>query len=193
MPVTLADMKKIAPRGKPAILKSFVEGIPTVLAQHSISTPLRICHFIAQVAHESDEFQTTTEYASGKAYEGRKDLGNIYKGDGEKYKGRGLIQTTGRHNYGKFTTWLGMHGVLNPDFITNPAELAKFPWALLSAVYYWSAHDLNGYADTNNLTKITKIVNGGYRGWEARRKYFNRAWRQMGQRLEREAQEVNGR
>ncbi|OQW82001.1 MAG: peptidoglycan-binding protein, partial [Proteobacteria bacterium ST_bin15] len=50
--------------------------LPDIQREHAINTPLRLAHFLAQIAHESDGFRTVTEYASGKAYEGRRDLGN---------------------------------------------------------------------------------------------------------------------
>ena len=62
------------------------------------ATPMRAAHFVAQLAHESDRFRAMEEYATGAAYEGRKDLGNVKAGDGKRYKGRGVIQLTGRAN-----------------------------------------------------------------------------------------------
>jgi putative chitinase len=69
------------------------------MLESGISTPLRMAHFLAQLAHESGELRYAEEIASGDAYEGRADLGNSEPGDGRRFKGRGLIQLTGRFNY----------------------------------------------------------------------------------------------
>src|SRR5450631_4424983 len=82
-----------------------------------ISTPIRQLCFPAQVGHESGSLFFTEELASGQAYEGRKDLGNIQPGDGVKFKGRGLIQITGRNNY------KAVSDALRTDFIINPTLL----------------------------------------------------------------------
>ncbi len=190
MPITLADMKGLTPGGKVAILTHIVELAPTMLPAHGISTALRVCHFLAQCAHESAGFRTTEEYATGKAYEGRKDLGNTAPGDGVRYKGRGLIQTTGKRNYWVFSKWASNIDPDTPDFVMTPDKLGEFPWALLSAVYYWESHSLSSLADKNDLKQITHIVNGGYNGYDSRRDYFNKAWRAIGRRLEAEAVEV---
>lgn len=127
--------------------------------------------FLGQIAVECDYFRTTTEYASGKAYEGRKDLGNTQAGDGQRFRGRGLIQTTGRFNYEKFTHWAKtrLSGIVKepiPDFVAEPEKLALFPWAFFSAAYFWSlgnrtGRSLNVYARANNDEMITRIINGG--------------------------------
>lgn len=127
--------------------------------------------FLGQIAVECDYFRTTTEYASGKAYEGRKDLGNTQPGDGPKFRGHGLIQTTGRDNHAKFTKWAKtrLAGIIKepiPDFVAEPEKLALFPWAFFSAAYFWSqgnrtGKSLNVYARDNNDEMITRIINGG--------------------------------
>jgi predicted chitinase len=80
--------------------------------------PLRHrAYILATAHHESDQWKTMEEYASGAAYEGRKDLGNTHRGDGRRFKGRGLVQITGRRNY---TDWAGR---LGRDLVGKP-ELA---------------------------------------------------------------------
>src|SRR5512139_346805 len=98
--LTYDMMKNIA--GAP-VNKDVVEGmikyLPAAMEKYGINTKLRIAHFLGQLCHESDHFRTLQEYASGARYEGRRDLGNVFRGDGRKYKGRGGIQLTGRANY----------------------------------------------------------------------------------------------
>jgi putative chitinase len=112
--------------------------------------------------------RTTVEYASGKAYEGRRDLGNVFKGDGTRYKGRGLIQLTGRHNYDLASKALGY------DLVGNPELAAEFPVALLVPAWYWTQKGLNRLADRDDIRSITKRVNGGFNGLSDRIKYLNR-------------------
>jgi putative chitinase len=124
--------------------------------------------FLAQLLHESGEFRYVEELASGAAYEGRKDLGNIYPGDGVKFKGRGLIQITGRNNY----TEIGTALVGDPRyFINNPEELSKPDYAAMSACWFWYKRGLSRLDD---FRKITRLINGGYNGFEDRMKYFNK-------------------
>lgn len=126
-------------------------------------TPLRLCHFMAQLAHESDNFHAMEEYASGAAYEGRKDLGNTQPGDGKRFKGRGPIQLTGRANYRDYGQRLGI------DFERHP-EIAAIPSiGMLTACTYWMVKGLNALADKDDLTGITKRINGGTNGLEDRR------------------------
>ena len=150
-------------------LRQLASSVNEVLNYYQINTPLRICHFIAQVAHESDCFNAMEEYASGEDYEGRDDLGNTQPGDGVRFKGRGLIQLTGRENYAKFSK------AMNQDFIAQPQLLAQSPWAIWAAGWYWNDKHLNEYADRDDLEQVTRIVNGGQNGLEDRRDYLQKA------------------
>lgn len=138
-----------------------------------IVTTLQKAHFLAQVAHESDGFRTTVEYASGQAYEGRRDLGNTEPGDGVRFKGRGLIQLTGRYNYTAYSR--AMHG----DYrcVRNPGMLAELPDAALAAGWYWQVNAINPLADADNLEAVTRAINGGLNGLEQRRGYLRLAKR----------------
>lgn len=143
--------------------------INAALVKYEINTPLRICHFVAQIAHESDGFNTNEEYASGDDYEGRRDLGNVQAGDGRRFKGRSFIQVTGRTNYQQLSDYLGI------DLITNPQLLGTDELAPIGAGWYWLTRKLNSYADADNFDQITRIVNGGENGYDDRLTYLDRA------------------
>jgi putative chitinase len=130
------------------------DSLNSTFIKFDINTPLRQAHFIAQIIHESGGFKYKEEIASGQAYENRKDLGNTQKGDGIKYKGRGFIQSTGRANYELLTRILGV------DFINNPELLCQNPYAMLSAGIYWDNHNLNHYADLDDVLTISIKING---------------------------------
>lgn len=119
---------------------------------------LRLAHFLAQVGHESGSFKYMEEIASGSAYEGRADLGNICPGDGKRYKGRGPIQITGRSNYRSFGRQIGI------DIERHP-ELAAIPSiGLHLACAYWGNRNLNALADADDVEAITRKINGGLNG-----------------------------
>jgi putative chitinase len=148
------------------------------IEQGGIDTPLRLCHFMAQLAHESAHFTVTREFASGEAYEGRRDLGNTQPGDGRRFRGRGLIQTTGRANYREAANalrqWVGA-GVTVPDFEANPEELEQFPWALLAGITYWRRRNINRHADRDDVEAVTRAINGGLNGLAERKQYLAKA------------------
>lgn len=128
-----------------------------------LDNSLRLIHFLAQLAHESGNFRYMEEIASGAAYEGRKDLGNTQAGDGKRYKGRGPIQLTGRANYRRYGQQLGI------DFENNPEIVAIPSVGLLVACKFWSDNGLNALADQDDVTTITRRINGGLNGFEDRR------------------------
>ena len=136
------------------------------LETYSIKTQLRFCHFFAQLAHESGNFRYMEEIASGAAYEGRKDLGNVNKGDGVRYKGRGPIQLTGRANYRKYGQQLGI------DFENNPEIVAIPSIGLMVACKFWAANGLNLLADQDDVRAVTRRINGGYNGFEDRKSHL---------------------
>lgn len=151
------------------IIDAVGEVISDTLPPYQIDTRLRLAHFLAQICHESDGFCTTVEYASGDAYEDRKDLGNTQRGDGRRFKGRGLIQLTGRTNYEKYGELLGVDLIANPDLAAEPLT------ALRIACEFWKAKNLNPLADRDDLITITERINGGQNGLESRRAYLVRA------------------
>lgn len=187
---------------KVANIKGFVYTFNKYADYFGIDTVLEVCHFIAQVAVESDQWNAYREYASGSAYEGRKDLGNIVKGDGIRFPGRGGIQTTGRLN----TTVAGRSMLKLPflngnetlmfenDGILKKPELLEDPvWGTLSAFIYWTDKDLNSLCRPDDETvtikrfngskwynyackpieAITRKVNGGLTGFPDRLKFYN--------------------
>lgn len=166
-------LRAMSPRGKSAIITGFANALPGMIDEFELSTPLRQAHFLAQCAHESDGFNAVEEYASGRAYEGRKDLGNTKAGDGPRYKGRGPIQLTGRANYRKFG------GALGIDLEGEPELAAEFPIAARTAGLYWKLHNLNRLADANDIRGITRAINGGYNGLDDRIRYFGLAQRAL--------------
>lgn len=158
-----------AARAQRAIVAAVAPVLGSTLARYAIASKLRIAHFMAQVTHECAGFRTTEEFASGDAYEGRLDLGNLRKGDGRRYKGRGLLQLTGRANYRDMGRRLGIDLEGDPHLAADPAT------SLSIACEYWTSRDINAAADNDDLVKATRLVNGGTNGLEDRRRYLNKA------------------
>src|ERR1700754_4439833 len=126
MTIHAADIRALSSSAAARVVAGIVDH-QQAITDGGIDTPLRLCHFMAQLAHESAHFQVTLEFASGKAYEGRKDLGNTKPGDGARYRGRGLIQTTGRANYRQATIAIRKLNASAPDFEAAPEQLEQFP------------------------------------------------------------------
>jgi putative chitinase len=172
--ITQEQLSAIAPYSRRDRLEKLLPHLNNTMQRYAITTPLRQAHFLAQLGHESDGFNTNEEYASGADYEGRRDLGNTQAGDGVRFKGRGLIQVTGRANY------IDCGRALGVDLISNPQRLADFDLACLSAGWYWDTRKLNGHADRDDVLTITKIINGGTNGLADRQSYLARAKRVLG-------------
>jgi putative chitinase len=142
-----------------ATVGKFFAALLAGMASAAVDTTLRQAHFLAQVGHESGELCYTAELASGAAYEDRADLGNTVPGDGPRFKGRGLIQLTGRTNYAAFGKAVAL------DVLSDPERVASDPrLAVDAATWFWTKHSLNTLADRDDTLALTKKINGGTNG-----------------------------
>jgi predicted chitinase len=117
----------------------------------------RLCHFLAQCAHESARFRYTLELASGEAYEGRADLGNTQPGDGSHFKGAGWIQLTGRKNYTAFSK-----AVDDAKVITGGARYVAKNYPTASAGFWWKMNRVNDKIDQGYTAQnVSRLVNRG--------------------------------
>jgi putative chitinase len=155
--------------------ETFQPIIDAAALDFEINTPQRMAAFLAQVGHESGGLHWLIEIwgptDAQARYEGRADLGNNTPGDGYKFRGRGLIQITGRANY------MAASLALATDFVNNPELLGEPDMAVRSAMWFWQSHELNELADTDAFGLITRKINGGLNGeqdrvvlWEAAKK-----------------------
>ena len=168
MQIETKHLRAIAPHANDKILSALPAALNHWLPIYGL-TDRRIAQmFLGEAAEETDGFKTFQEYASGAAYEGRKDLGNIHPGDGVKYKGRGMFDTTGLANYTKEAKELGI------DIVNHPELLLIADNAVHAACAYWVDHHLSPYAVIGDITTVTKRINGGLNGLGARIAYWNR-------------------
>lgn len=136
--------------------------IESAMSEFGIDTRLRKAMFLAQIGHESGGLHYMVEIwgntAAQQHYEGRKDLGNTHAGDGFKYRGRSPLQITGLFNYVKVTR------ALNVDFVNNPEWLELPEHGARAAAWWWQDHKLNRFADADDCTGCTRVINGGTNG-----------------------------
>lgn len=175
-PVTADVLRAVAPRlfGAAAkkqsqIIDAIAGDFSSILDEYEINTLLRVAHFLAQIVHESAGLQTTEEFASGAAYEGRVDLGNTVRGDGRRYKGRGVLQLTGRANYRRYGKILGFDLEGQPHIAAEPLV------SLRIACVYWRDRQINPLCDADDLVGVTRKVNGGTNGLADRGRYLAKA------------------
>lgn len=172
-------------------------GISGMLDAAQATTVLRAAHMLAQILHETAGLRVTTENLNYSAegllrtwpsrftpdlasrlarqpvlianhvYGGR--LGNTQPGDGWKFRGRGCIQLTGRHNYGQY------EAVTEAPVTRDPEPVAVSPHAALAAAWYWTSRGINRHADADDLEAVTRAVNGGLNGLADRRKWLDAA------------------
>lgn len=180
MILTLPQLRSIMPNaGVRAI--AYLDALNKAAARWEINTPARLAAWLAQLAHESGELRYVRELASGAAYDTgpkAKALGNTpaADGDGQLYKGRGLIQITGRNNYRACS--LALFG--DYRLLTQPQALETVEGACQSAGWFWSSHGLNALADQGAFEAITRRINGGTNGADERRAYWVRAKKALG-------------
>lgn len=172
MPITEQQLLQILPNaGRQAGV--FVPALNMAMNRYGIVGTARAAAFIAQVGHESGQLRYVREIwgptAQQAGYEGRADLGNTAPGDGSKYRGRGLIQITGRANYAACGEALGL------DLVNQPALLEQPQHAAMSAAWFWSTRGLNTLADQGDFVKITRRINGGLTGQDDRQALYDKA------------------
>lgn len=170
-----------------------------LLPVFEINTPQRVAAFIAQTAHESggyralsenlnysgdalcrvwpkhfneenkEQYHRNPEAIANRAYRNRMGNGDEESGEGWAYRGRGLIQLTGKDNYSRFAAYAEMAVEQAPEYIETPRG------AVHSACWFWYSNDLNTYADAGDFVGMTKRINGGTIGLEDRIKHYEEA------------------
>lgn len=185
-----------------ALALKWADPLTKAMSLFDINTPRRQAHFIAQVGHESGSFARLVENlnysAEGliKTWPSRFDadraawaarnperiagcvygdrMGNTGPAEGWRFRGRGLIQLTGRSNYARAA------GALALDLLAHPELLERQGEAALVAGWYWRDRGLNPLADVDNLDAITRKINGGLNGWADRQLRYSVAARALG-------------
>lgn len=170
--ITEEQILRAAPHTDKKHLREFIPVFNGWAERFDINTPLRMVHFLAQCWHESCALKYLEELASGEAYDtGRlaARLGNTpaSDGDGQRFKGRGIIQLTGRKNYQAYADC----GYCSGDLMSHPEWLAKSPGAYKSAMWFWKTNGCNQLADNGDVEALTRRINGGLNGL-AQRKFY---------------------
>lgn len=184
MDLTKNMLLRAVPTLSQANVDEFVASFNQWAIPFGINNTKRIVHYLAQVFHESGELKYREEIASGQAYEGRKDLGNVIPGDGKLFKGRGYIQLTGRKNYALFNAC----DLVSQDVIAKPELVSHFPLNQMASMWFWQTNGLNEIADLDDggmmgediVRRITKKVNGGTNGLSQRKFYYRRFKKEFG-------------
>lgn len=170
--ISLQQLRSIMPNLSSSRANLYLPALNTALAQGGLNNCPRKAAFLAQLAHESGQLIYWEELASGKAYEGRRDLGNTQPGDGVRYKGRGPIQLTGRANYRAAGKALGL------PLEQNPKMVSEVNVGFRTSIWFWNSRGLSNIADANTQSafdRITRAINGGYNGKADRDMFWRRA------------------
>ena len=131
--------------------------------------------YFKRAGRDANEYARQPEKIANVVYANRMDNGDTDSGDGWRYRGRGPIQLTGKHNYSKFSADMGVDAIDNPDMVSEDKEVA-----LMSAIWYWNSNNLNRYADSADIKMLTKRINGGYIGLEDRIHHWEEALHALG-------------
>ena len=189
---------------------NWYDALCKLLPKYGITTERRVAHFLSQCAHESggfktleenlnysakalravfgryfgdapkadaDEYARNPEMIANRVYNDtyrKYKMGNTQEGDGWRFRGRGLKQLTGRENYTNFGKSVGMTAEEAAEYVATPAG------AIESACWFWDTKKLNNIADTDDVVKMTKIINGGNIGLEDRQKRYAHALKVLG-------------
>lgn len=152
--------------------QAHILSLEPAFAQFKINTPERVCAALAQFAHETGGWKWLKELGGTsyfRKYDGRQDLGNINPGDGARFRGRGYIQITGRHNYEQMQQWFPKISLMEqPEIAQQP------PYAALFSCCWWENHGLNRLADAHKFQTITRRINGGLNGYADRRQRYDK-------------------
>ena len=176
MSITTQQLLQILPNAG-QVAGVFVPVLNTAMNHYQIVGLKRVAAFIAQIGHESGQLKYVRELGNDR-YLSKYDTGSLAKrlgntpeadGDGQKYRGRGLIQITGRANYAECGEALGL------DLINCPELLEKPQHACMSAAWFWASRGLNTLADAGKFETITRRINGGQNGAADRRALHARA------------------
>ena len=163
--------------------KRWLDWFQYAIDKAQLNTPRRLAGFIAQALHETGNLRYLRELwgptPTQLRYEGRSDLGNTFPGDGFKFRGRGIFQTTGRSNYAQAAQRLNIDALAHPELLEQPE------WAMKSAILYWNTKrrkglTLNQIIDTGDITELTRAINGGTTGLDDRKLKYTRALRALG-------------
>ena len=193
---------------------NWYDALVNLLPKYGITTERRVAHFLSQCAHESggfkrleenlnysakalravfgryfgeppkadaDEYARNPEMIANRVYNDayrKYKMGNTEEGDGWRFRGRGLKQLTGRYNYTKFGESIGMTAEEAAEYVATPAG------AIDSACWFWDTNNLNDIADTDDVVKMTKKINGGNIGLEDRQKRYAHAMKVLGMSVE---------
>lgn len=156
MLLTLNQLEEACPYIGPKRAELILPNLNNTLVKYSINTDLRIAHFLAQVVIESNYFRYIQELESGNRYEGNSSLGNLFKGDGRRFIGRGYIKLLGRTSYEEYKNFSKVDVVGYPHYVTTPRI------AMDIAGWIWDRKQLNILADQDSIEDITKVLTGGY-------------------------------